>query len=200
MSSGLAYRSTLALAALVLASVVVAFFDPIPAGMFFSGSFIANAAGFLAFFLISASGVMMLFRRTLLRRFRDTSLLRGVHVWLAASGGAFLVVHVAFFLFFPLSPPVLFGYLATYVGFMAWLTGLTFLEDLRGSLFYHSLLSLIITSLLLVHVFSAGRDVPATVSGVVLVVAATVVLLSAVKQFAQLPDEGAGARPRQRKF
>jgi hypothetical protein len=193
--SRLAYYSTLVLTAFVIVSILVAFVNPLPFRLLFSGTLLANVAGFIALFLIAATGVMMLFRRSLLRRFRNPDHLKAVHVWVAALGGAFLIVHVVFLLFFPVSLPVLYGYIATYFAFVIWVTGLLFMEGLRSSLFYHALLSLIGVSLIVLHVFTAGRDVPMTISGIVLVVIAAVVLGSAVLQFVRLSRSGAHRKP-----
>ncbi len=171
-------------------SVLLAFANPLPVDVLYRGAFLANLAGFLAFFLIGAAGVMMIFRRSLLRRFRNPDLLRGIHVWIAASGGGFLLAHAAFFLLFPVSLPVLLGYLATYAAFVVWVTGLLFMEGLGSSLFYHGLLSLIGASLILVHVIGAGRGIPVTISGIVLILAASAVLAGAAWQFARLPKTG----------
>jgi len=171
-------------------SVLVAFFNPVPYGMLYRGTLLANVSGFLAFFLIAASGGMMIFRRSLLRRFRNPDLLRGIHVWVAAAAGVFLIVHVVFFLLFPVTLPVLFGYVATYAAFVIWVSGLLFMEGLRSSLFYHGILSLIGASLILGHVFGAGRSVPVAISGIALVLTAVVVLGTAVWQFARLSKTG----------
>ncbi|MDA4114111.1 MAG: hypothetical protein OK474_08705 [Thaumarchaeota archaeon] len=195
MSSHLAYYSTLMLAAFVLVSILITFFNPLPFRLLFSGALLANVAGFVALLLIAATGVMMLFRRSLLRRFRDPDLLKEIHVWVAALGGAFLIIHVVFLLFFPVTLPVLYGYVATYFAFVIWVTGLLFMEGLRSSLFYHALLSLVGVSLIVLHVFTAGRDVPITVSGIILVLIASVVLGSALRQLARLSRDGAQRRP-----
>ena len=97
---------------------------------------------------------------------------------------------VVFLLAFPVSLPVLYGYIATYFAFVIWVTGLLFMEGLRNSLFYHALLSLIGVSLIVLHVFTAGRDVPIAISGVILVVIAAVVLGSAAVQFVRLSRSG----------
>jgi hypothetical protein len=185
MPSKLALYSTLTLTAFVMLSVLVAFFNPVPYGMLYQGTLLANVAGFLAFFLIAASGGMMIFRRSLLRRFRNPDLLRGIHVWVAAAAGVFLIIHVVFFLLFPVTLPVLFGYVATYAAFVIWVSGLLFMEGLRSSLFYHGILSLIGASLILGHVFG-----PVAISGIALVLTAAVVLGTAVWQFVRLSKSG----------
>lgn len=186
-SSRLGLYAALALAVFVASIVLVGYARPIPLGPFYQGALFANISGFAAIFLIGGTGVMMSFRRSLLGRTRSPDALRELHILLAALGGLFLAIHVGFFLLFPLTLPVLFGYLGTYASFVVWITGATFLEGFRGSLFYHGLLSLVGVSLIVVHVFSAGRGIPLFASGSVLVVIAAVVIAGAVKELAGLP-------------
>jgi hypothetical protein len=193
--SRLAYYSTLVLTGFVLFSLLVAFADPLSFRLLYSGALLANIAGFIALFLIAATGVIMLFRRSLLRRFRNPELLKAIHVWVAALGGAFLIIHVVFLLYFPVTLPVFYGYIATYFAFVIWVTGLLFMEGLRSSLFYHALLSLIGIALIVLHVFTAGREFPITISGIVLVVIAVAVLGSALRQFVRISREGAERKP-----
>jgi hypothetical protein len=176
----------LVLTALVSVTVALGLAQLAPLTFLYSYAYFANISGYIALVLIAATGVIMLFRRTLLRYLKDAELLRNIHVTIAGLGGAFLVVHVVFFLLFPLSLPVLFGYAATYAALAIWITGALFLEGMRGSLFYHGLLSLIGISLMVVHVFSAGRGLPDVVSGAVLVLIASSVLVIAVYRFADL--------------
>jgi hypothetical protein len=171
---------------LVSATVALGLAQLTPLTFLYTYAYFANISGYVALVLIAATGVIMVFRRALLRYLKDPELLRSIHVAIAGLGGAFLVVHVVFFLLFPLSLPVLFGYAATYAAFAVWVTGALFLEGIRGSLYYHGLLSLIGISLMVVHVFSAGRSLPDAVSGAVLVVVACSVLAVAAKRFADL--------------
>ena len=187
MSGRLAVFSTLLLLGLVIAAILIALIDPLPTGLFSQGAVFANISGFVAVFLIGATGVMTLFRKPVLRSTKDAEAFRELHVLLAALGGLFLIFHVAFFLLFPLTLPVLFGYVGSYLAFVVWVSGALFLEGFRSSLFYHSLLSLVGISLIIVHVFSAGRGIPVLVSGVALVVIASVVLVGALKQLTGLP-------------
>jgi hypothetical protein len=107
-------------------------------------------------------------------------------------GGAFLVVHAAFFLAFPVSVAVLYGYVATYVAFFVWVTGLLFIEGFRSSVYYHGLLSLLGVSLMVLHVFDAGRGtVPLFDSGVLLILVASCVIVGAVVQIVRLPKDTA---------
>jgi hypothetical protein len=186
LKNRLPYYYMLALTALVSVTVALGLAQLAPLTFLYSYTYFANIAGYLALVLIAVTGVIMLFRRPLLGYLKDPDLLRTIHVAVAGLGGAFLVVHVVFFLLFPVNLPVLFGYIATYAALAIWVTGALFLEGLRGSLFYHGLLSLVGISLMVVHVFSAGRGLPDVVSGVVLVLIASSVLAVAVKRFADL--------------
>ncbi|MDA4136595.1 MAG: hypothetical protein OK449_06335 [Thaumarchaeota archaeon] len=176
----------LVLTILVGVTVALGLAQLTPLTFLYSYAYFANISGYLALILIAATGVLMLFRRPLLRYLKDPELLRNIHVTVAGLGGAFLVVHVVFFLLFPLSLPVLFGYFATYAALAIWITGALLLEGLRNSIFYHGLLSLVGISLMVVHVFSAGRGFPEVVSGVVLVLIASSVLAVSVKRFLDL--------------
>ena len=176
----------LGLTLLVGATAALGLAQLAPLTILYSYTYFANISGYVALILIAATGVIMLFRKGLLRYLKDPELLRSIHVAIAGLGGAFLVVHVVFFLLFPLSLPVLFGYAATYAALAIWITGALFLEGLRGSLFYHGLLSLVGVSLMVVHVFSAGRGLPDVVSGAVLVIIAASVLTIALKRFVDL--------------
>jgi len=184
----LALYSTLILTGFVLAALVIAFLNPVPLRFFYPGARFANISGFIALFLVAGTGIMMVFRKPMLRATRSPDALRQLHVVLAALGGLFIIVHVAFLFLFPISLPVLLGYIGTYVAFVVWVTGATFIEGFRNSLFYHGLLSLVGVSLIIIHVFAAGRDVSVLVSGIALVAIAVVVLFGALKQFAELPD------------
>lgn len=186
MNNRLPYYYMLVLTVLVGVTVALGLAQLTPLTFLYSYAYFANISGYLALILIAATGVLMLFRRPLLRYLKDPELLRNIHVTVAGLGGAFLVVHVVFFLLFPLSLPVLFGYFATYAALAIWITGALLLEGLRNSIFYHGLLSLVGISLMVVHVFSAGRGLPEVVSGVVLVLIASSVLAVSAKRFVDL--------------
>lgn len=187
MKDNLAYLSTVALTFLVGFTVAFGLAQLVPITFLYQYTYYANLAGYAALILIIATGVIMLFKRAILRRMKDPGLLRTVHIVVAGLAGVFLVFHVVFFLLFPLSIPVLFGYVATYAALAIWITGTFYFEGLRNSMFYHGLLSLVGIALMAVHVFSAGRTLPDDVAGVVLVMMACSVLAIAVKRFTELP-------------
>ena len=170
--------------------VLGAFFAQVPR-FFYAYAALANDSGYVALVLIAGTGVLMVFRKSLLRATRRPNLLRALHVGVGAVGGAFLVVHVAFFLTFPVSVAVLYGYVATYVAFFVWVTGLLFIEGLRSSVYYHGILSLLGVSLMVLHVFDAGRGIPLFDSGILLVLIASCVIIGAVVQILRLPKNSA---------
>lgn len=194
VSERLAFVSVLILSALVVGLLIFAYVNPVRGFLFFPGAQFANISGFVALFLIAGTGVLMFFRRPLLRITRDPDSLREVHVIVAGLGGLFLIVHISFLLFFPISLAVLFGYLGSYAAFVVWVTGVIFIEGFRSSLFYHSLLSLVAVALMIVHVFAAGRNLPVFASGIVLVIIAAVVLVGAANEAANLPRTGQAPR------
>jgi hypothetical protein len=194
LKSRIPYFSALALTVLVAFTTLLGVAQLAPFTLLYRYGYYANVAGYVALVLIAATGVIMLFRKQLLGYLKDPQLLRAIHVAVAGIGGGFLVFHVVFFLLFPLSLPVLFGYLATYTALAVWISGAFFLEGLRGSLFYHGLLSLIGISLMVVHVFSTQRGLSDAFSGAVLVLIACSVLAIAVKRLV----DASGARTRHR--
>ena len=191
VSGRLALSSMLILTGFVVMSILIAFYDPFPSGFLNPATVFAEISGFAALFLIAGTGAMMFFRKQILRSTKNPDALRDLHVVIASLGGLFLIVHVAFFLLMRLTLPVLFGYLGAYVAFVVWVTGAVYLEGYRPSLFYHGLLALIAVSLIVVHVVSAGRDIPVLASGIALVVMAAVVVIGALKPIAELPPERA---------
>jgi len=116
--------------------------------------------GLLALALISATAVLMLFRRRILKRFKKLELMRRLHIAVAGLGGLFLVLHVAYFITWPLNVEILLGYLAATLALVVWLTGTAFLERFRDSLYFHGTLSLSAISLMVIHSAAAGLNVP----------------------------------------
>ena len=194
MRDDLPILSTIALTVLVGFTVVLGLAQLVPLTFLYRYAYYANLAGYAALILIAATAVLMLFKKPILRRTKDPWLLRTIHIIIAGLGGAFLVFHVVVFLLFPLSLPVLFGYLAVYAALAVWITGTLFFESLRNSMFYHGLLSLVAIALMAVHVFSAGRTVPDFIAGIVLVAMACSVLTIAVKRFSDLPATDGAAK------
>jgi hypothetical protein len=184
MSEGPRYHRLIlgGLVALLVASVVIV--REIPLYYYRETGALADIFGFLALAMIVATGVLMVFKKQILARTRNPGGLRLVHVVVAGLGGVFLVLHAVLFLLFPLSLPVLLGYVATGVALLVWITGIVLLEELRTSLLYHGLFSLVGVFLILLHTFAAGRNIPVVLAGISLSLVALVVLFGAAGQAA----------------
>jgi hypothetical protein len=143
---------------------------------------LADLFGFLALALIAATGVLMLFKKSLTATMESPESLWRLHIVIAGAGGFFLGLHVVLFLAFPLSLPVLLGYAATGAALFVWITGGVYFQGVRNSIFYHGLLSIVGIFLMVVHTFGAGRNIPMELSGLSLAVIAVVVLAGVARQ------------------
>jgi hypothetical protein len=142
--------------------------------------------GVLALVLISATALLMLVRKRLLRRTRNLELLRRIHIIVSALGGLFLILHVAYFVTYPISDGVLLGYVSSAVALIVWVTGTAFLERFRDSLFFHGSLSLAAISLMLMHAAVAGILVPIFLSETILASTTVFVLFRASKHLSKI--------------
>jgi hypothetical protein len=147
---------------------------------------LADLSGFLALVLIAATGVLMLFKRSLTARMGSPESLWRLHIVIAGAGGFFLGLHVVLFLAFPLSLPVFLGYAATGAALFVWITGAVYFQGVRNSMFYHGLLSIVGIFLMVVHTFGAGRNIPMELSGISLAAIAIVVFAGVARQIAQV--------------
>lgn len=112
---------------------------------------LADLAGLAALFLICASSFAILFRRWMIAKTRNLTLVRWTHLSLSAAAAASLTVHVVLSLGFPLTAGVLLGYAAFGTSVLVWLTGGAFVERVRGTLTLHGQFTIIMISLVLVH-------------------------------------------------
>lgn len=135
---------------------------------------LGDVFGLVALVLMGATAVLMLLRRRVLKRFRNLEHLRRIHVAVAGLAGLFLVLHVAYFISYPVNLEILFGYLSAALALVVWLTGTAFLERFRDSLYFHGTLSLSAVSLMVIHSASAGLNVPFVLAEVVLVGTTTI--------------------------
>ena len=149
--------------------------------------------GFLALGFISFTAIFMLIRKKLLRYTKNLELLRKVHIYAAALGGFFLVLHVGYFVSWPLTLGVILGYVSASIATAVWLTGTAFLERFRDSLFFHGSLSMGAISLMVIHAASAGINFPIILAyGIVL--ATTLVVIYKASQHTTKTLEAAGIK------
>ena len=130
--------------------------------------------GYIALALIIGTAVLMLLRRTLLKRTKNLEMIRQIHLWVGTLSGMFLILHAAYFITYPVSTEIALGYVAASIGLFVWVTGTAFLERLRDSLFYHGSMSLTAIGLMAVHAASAGVNIPVWAADGVLVATAGV--------------------------
>lgn len=140
----------------------------------------------LAFVIFTAS--FMLVRRRLLRLTKNLNLLRKVHVYAATLAGLFIILHVAYFVSWPLTLAVLSGYASAALAAVVWITGTAFLERFRDSLFYHGTMSFATVALITVHAAGAGLNIPVGVAVVVLAAVAFMALFTAQAHLSKLVE------------
>jgi hypothetical protein len=133
--------------------------------------------GFLALFFIATTALFMLARKRILRYSRNLELLRRIHVYLATLGGLFLILHVAYFITYPITSAITLGYVATGAAAIVWLTGMAFLERFRDTLIYHGSLSFAALSLIVIHAMSAGINLPVVLVYTVLALTSSAAIL-----------------------
>ncbi len=134
-----------------------------------SGLMLGDVFGLVALALMGATAVLMLLRRRILRRFKNLELIRRAHIAIAALAGLFLVLHVAYFITWPVNLEIFLGYASAAIALVVWVTGTAFLERFRDSLYFHGTLSLSGISLMVIHSASAGLNVPFALAEVILV-------------------------------
>jgi len=147
--------------------------------------------GLIALGLIGATAVFMLFRRQILKRFRNLELMRRLHIAIASLGGLFLILHVAYFVSYPVTLEILLGYLSAGLALVVWVTGTAFLERFRDSLYFHGTLSLSAISLMVIHSSAAGLNIPFALAEVTLG-GTTAVAIFKTTQYIQKINTGAG--------
>jgi hypothetical protein len=146
--------------------------------------------GLLALALISATAVLMLLRRRILKRFKNLELLRRVHIAVAGLCGLFLVLHVAYFISYPLNLAIFLGYVSATLALVVWLTGTAFLERFRDSLYFHGTLSLSAISLIVIHSAAAGLNVPFAFAEVVLGGTTAIAVYKTTQYIGKIRDAG----------
>ena len=135
--------------------------------------------GYLALIFIILTSVLMLGRKILLRRTRSLDALRKIHILCSLLSGLFIVLHVAYFVTYPITNAIILGYVAVAIAGVVWITGTAFLERFKDTLFYHGTLSLAAISMMVIHAASAGINIPVSVSLTVLALTTFAILAKA---------------------
>jgi hypothetical protein len=150
--------------------------------------------GYLALIFIIFTGVFMLGRKRLLRYTRNLELLRKIHILCSLLGGLFLVLHVAYFVTYPITNAVMLGYVSAAVAGVVWVMGTAFLERFKDTLFYHGTLSLASIAMMVIHATSAGINIPISVSYIVLALTSSIMLVKAYEHVGKILKIGSVKR------
>lgn len=142
--------------------------------------------GFLAVTFIATSALFMFLRGKLLKLTRNLQLIRTVHIAISALAGLFLVLHVIYFVSYPLNEGIILGYASFGLAIVVWVTGSAFLEKVRGSLYFHSSLSIVVISLALMHAATTGINLPLIFSELVLGTTVVVVISNMAYQLKKI--------------
>jgi hypothetical protein len=134
--------------------------------------------GFAALFLIALAAVLMLLRSRLLK-LTSIAVVRTTHLLVSTLAGLFLALHISAQFLPPISTGIVLGYGAVMTSVAAWLTGTAFLEKMKGSLFFHGVLSSVLIPLSMIHAATSGANFPLYWSQFVLAASATVVFANA---------------------
>src|SRR5579862_8591830 len=130
----------------------------------FADAVLGDIFGFAAIILTAASAAFMVFRGKIIKKFKNLSMVRTIHVGISAAAGLFLILHVAYYISYPFNLGILLGYIAFGTSIVVWLTGTGFLEKVKDSLLFHSSLSIGFVSLVLIHAASTGVNIPLLIS------------------------------------
>lgn len=151
-----------------------------------SGLQLGDVFGLIALALMAATAVLMLLRRRILKRFKNLEAIRRAHVAIATFAGLFLVLHVAYFVTYPLTVAIILGYVSAAIALVVWLTGTAFLERFRDSLYFHGTLSLSGISLMVIHSAGAGLNIPFALAEVVLLLTTWTVVYKTIQYAGKL--------------
>ena len=169
-----------------------------------------DAFGFLALVFMALSVLLIRNKRPLIskrlaigplnsggriRRLRSRSrrlhlnnlkLLRRGHTTIALLGGLFVVIHIAYFITYPINDAILLGYVAIAAALFLGLTGTSYLQRLREARFYHGSMTLPAIALITVHAVGSGFNLPVWMATVALGVTAGVVFVTAARHLRRL--------------
>jgi hypothetical protein len=158
------------------------------------GLLLGDVFGLVAIVLMGVTAVFMLLRRRILKRFKNLEAVRKAHIAIAAMAGLFLVLHIAYFITWPVNLEILLGYLSATMALVVWVTGTAFLERFRDSLYFHGTLSLSGISLMVIHSAAAGLNVPLVVAEVVLIGTTSIVIIKTTEYMGKMRTTGGSVR------
>lgn len=131
--------------------------------------------------LNSGSRIRRLRSRSRRLHLDNQKLLRRGHTAIALLGGLFVVVHVAYFIDYPVNEAILLGYFAIATALFLGFTGTTYLQRFREARFYHGSMTLPALALITVHAVGSGFNLPIWVATAALAVTAGVAFVMAAR-------------------
>ncbi len=154
--------------------------------MFFAPLSVADLSGFAAIVFAGISSTLMVLRGKILKIVKNLSFIRSLHIAVSALAGIFIVIHVSFYVSYPINFGVSLGYATFAMAIVVWLTGTAFLEKIRDSLLFHSSFSIAFLGLALIHASSSGANIPQNLSVLILVSAVGVLIVNALYQLSKM--------------
>jgi hypothetical protein len=147
---------------------------------------LADLSGFAAVVLAGVSSAFMVLRGRVLKITKNLHLIRSLHIAVSALAGIFIVIHVSFYVTWPITYGIALGFATFAMAIVVWLTGTAFLEKIRDSLIFHSSLSIVFLALALIHATSSGVNIPQDLSELILLSSVGVLIVNAVYQLMKL--------------
>jgi len=147
---------------------------------------LADLSGFAAVVLAGISSAFMVLRGRILKITKNLSAIRSLHIAISALAGIFIVIHVSFYITWPINFGIALGYATFAMAIVVWLTGTAFLERVRDSLLFHSSFSIVFIGLALIHAASSGVNIPQGLSELILVASVGVLIVNALYQLSKM--------------
>jgi len=97
-----------------------------------------------------------------------------------------VVIHIAYFITYPINDAILLGYVAIAGALFFGLTGMSYLQRLREARFYHGSMTLPAVALITVHAVGSGFNLPVWIATVALGVTAGVVFATAARHLRKM--------------
>jgi len=134
--------------------------------------------GFAGVALAGVSAIFMVLRGKILKVVRNLAAIRAVHIAISALAGIFIILHVSYYVSFPINIGIVFGYATFATALIVWLTGSAFLETVKDSLLFHSSFSIVLIALALIHAASSASNIPILFSGVMILSTVSVLVMN----------------------
>ncbi|MDA4125314.1 MAG: hypothetical protein OK438_07725 [Thaumarchaeota archaeon] len=136
--------------------------------------------------LNSGSRIRRLRSRSRRLHLSNLKLIRKGHTIVALLGGLFVIIHVAYFITYPINDAILLGYVAVAAALFLGLTGTAYLQRFREARFYHGSMTLAAIALMTVHAVGSGFNLPVWIATAALAVTAGVVFVFATRHVGKM--------------